>query len=165
MINIKHILLCVFFINLFPQACVDNCMAYGSTIQNIFPYNEATFFYLYTEADINDCKQCYFSISVPSINTFTIGIYDPHTYNKSSATTTSDLNLNSGFTTCQPGYCTVFFSKTGAINSVSIQTFSAPKVDGCIFNNSHCSSTGIVTSSMIYSYGNPKYYYSMKCTL
>lgn len=154
------------FVN-FLSGCVDDCMSYGSTIQNIYPYDKSNLFYLPIESSFKSCKQCYFSISVPSTNTFSIGLYDPFTPNISIATT-SDLNLNTGFTTCNTGYCMAILKNAGTLNFITIQLLESQSPEGsgyCIFNNSHCSSSGVVSTTMRSYVSSPRTTYSLNCNL
>jgi hypothetical protein len=166
---INKLLYVLLFMCLGCQACVDSCMSYGSTVQNIYPYNKGTLAYLYKKDIFEECKQCYFSVSVPTTNTFHIGLY----YNNnsgisyfSSATYTSDLILNTGFTTCEPGYCGVVFQTMNLMNFVSIQTLSAPSISkSCVFNNTHCSSSGVISAPMNALYFVSNKYELLNCTL
>lgn len=141
------------------DSCVDSCMAYGITVTNISPYNKYNFFYLPMLSNLNDCKQCYFSVSVPSSNMIYIGLYNPNTTSNGITTaTSSDLQLNTGFTTCDPGYCMVILRSVGIFSSISIQMMiSKPLTPDCIYNNTHCTSSGIISSEVRYSTANPSY--------
>lgn len=150
------------------RGCVDDCMSYGSTVQNVYPYDKNNLFYLPIESSYKTCKQCYFSISVPSTNTFSIGLYDPFTPNVSIATTTSDLNLNTGFTTCDVGYCMIILNNAGTLNFITIQLLDSQSTEGsgyCVFNNSHCSSSGVVSTTMRSSVSSPRTTYSLNCKI
>lgn len=134
------------------DGCVDNCMAYGSTIVNSNnQYTSYNLFYLNIRDYENTCKQCYFSSSSNSGIISQVGIFNRTTF--TSAVYTSTPSLETGFTTCAKGFCAIYFTNGAHFNSFSIQALkSLYNGSTCVYNNSHCSSSGIISSYITLSY-------------
>lgn len=144
------------------SGCVDNCMSYGATITDVYPYFNYNFFYIPIDT-ASGCKQCYFSINSTLSNVYNIGLYN-FRHNNMTYATNGDLNGNIGFTSCNPGYCMISFKNIGLFDSLSIQVIDTPNASSdCFYNNSHCSDEGVIVTQVQYSTVYPSYYKMMGC--
>jgi hypothetical protein len=142
------LLLTLFSLSLSVNACVDNCMAYGASILNTYPYNSNTLFYL--PVNFDGCKQCYFAVTVGPSNPISAGLYNPSNGSIAIATS-SDTSLKTGFTTCSEGYCMILLDRTKSYNTITMQVVpSTYSGETCFFNNSYCGDSGIVSTQMKY---------------
>lgn len=156
------VLCVVLFFILASRGCQDQCMSYGATITNVMPYNKYNFFYVPLDTS-SGCKQCYFSVNSSISNVYNIGLFN-YKDNSMTYASSSDLNGNVGFTTCNFGYCMIIFKAIGLYNYFSVQVIDTPNANiGCVFNNSHCDSEGVIASQIIYSTSYPSYYKLIGC--
>ena len=119
--------------------CMDNCLAYHISANpgTMFSSCNTRFIWLPMKSD---CRQCYFEVDSynKGLTTFDLGIYSSENFTWTYYLK-GNLNAATGFTSCDPGYCAVRFGE--GYTSLSIQMIPVPQRNGCVFNNSHCTST------------------------
>lgn len=118
------------------DACADNCMAYRSKIN--YSTNNYNFFYLWYYPSEGKCTHCYFNINTYDNHQFKLGIYNWTTYTLYVAIY-GDQSTSSGFSTCQPGFCAIWFDNE--FISFDLQMADAEETNKCVYSNSYCSGT------------------------
>lgn len=159
MANMILLLLSIAILNS-VNMCSDNCIAYrGSMYTNSLPAN---MFYLQYLPREGYCTHCYFTVNASNkygFYTFQLGLYDPSAYIFYNAIN-GDLYASSGFSSCSPGYCAVWFAN--GYTSFNIQMTEVQPLGKCLYNSSYCS--GYVDSRLSNENTSPKKV-QMNCTL
>lgn len=140
-------------------ACSDNCIAYRGSMSYSLPEN--MFYLKYTPRE-GYCTHCYYIVNASNKNRrydFQLGLYNPSEYIFYNSIN-GNLYASSGFSSCETGYCAVWFSDD--YTSFNIQMTEVPYINKCLYNSSFC--TGYVDSKLMFENTSPKII-ELDCTL